>query len=155
MVVHPAGNPLARLAPPQISEIEIKLAETERALVPLQAKKQELTKLLQQKLAPTQSLEQVNRDLKLMEQERAVLQSRLRQERPGQFLHRLPELLDSRLVHSSLSRTKSTFHQVVEIELDRSQDRKLEIQQCNYLACMPQGIIQSQVSMTKHARCGR
>ncbi len=73
-----------RLAPPQISETEIKLAETERALVPLQAKKQEVTKLLQQKLAPPQSLEQINRDLRLMEQERAVLQAQLRQVRQAQ-----------------------------------------------------------------------
>ncbi len=73
-----------RLAPPQISETEIKLAETERALVPLQAKKQEVTKLLQQKLAPPQSLEQINRDLRLMEQERAVLQAHLRQVRQAQ-----------------------------------------------------------------------
>lgn len=70
-----------RLAPPQISDSEIKLAETERTLAPLQAKKQELTKLLQKKLAPPQSLEQVNRDLQLVEQERAALQIRLRQDR--------------------------------------------------------------------------
>jgi len=82
----PEALPLIRqrLAPPQITETEIKLAETERALVPLQAKKQELTKLLQQKLAPPQSLEQVNRDLKLMVQERAVLQTQLRQVRQTQ-----------------------------------------------------------------------
>ncbi len=82
----PEALPLIRqrLAPPQITETEIKLAETERALVPLQAKKQELTKLLQQKLAPPQSLEQVNRDLRLMVQERVVLQTQLRQVRQAQ-----------------------------------------------------------------------
>ena len=70
-----------RLAPPQIADTEIRLSETERTLAPLQAKKQELTKLLQKKLAPPQSLEQVNRDLRLVEQERAALQTRLRQDR--------------------------------------------------------------------------
>lgn len=69
-----------RLAPPQISDSKVKLAETERTLAPLQAKKQELTRLLQQKLAPPQSLEQVNRDLRLLEQERATLQNQLRQD---------------------------------------------------------------------------
>lgn len=70
-----------RLAPPQISETEVKLAETERNLIPLQSKKQELTRLLQQKLAPPQGLEQVNRDLGLLQQERAAFQTRLRQDR--------------------------------------------------------------------------
>lgn len=83
----PEALPLIRqrLAPPQISDTEIKLAESERTLAPLQAKKQELTKLLQKKLAPPQSLEQVNRDLRLVEQERAALQTRLRQD---QQMHR-------------------------------------------------------------------
>jgi multidrug efflux pump subunit AcrA (membrane-fusion protein) len=70
-----------RLAPPQIAETEIKLAETDRALGPLQIRQRELNQLLQKKLAPPQSLEQVNRDLKLVGQERAVLQSRLRHDR--------------------------------------------------------------------------
>jgi len=73
-----------RLAPPQIADAEIKLAEIERTLSPLQTKKQELTKLLQQKLAPPQSLEQVNRDLRLVEQERTVLRNRLHRDRQSQ-----------------------------------------------------------------------
>ena len=79
----PEALPLIRqrLAPAQISDTEIKLAESERTLTPLQAKKQELTKLMQKKLAPPQSLEQVNQDLRLVEQERAALQTRLRQDR--------------------------------------------------------------------------
>ncbi len=70
-----------RLAPPQISETEVKLSETERSLVPLQSRKQELTKLMPQKLASPQSLEQVNRDIRLLDQERTALQTRLRQDR--------------------------------------------------------------------------
>lgn len=70
-----------RLSPPQILDTEIRLAEMERGLVPLQAKQRELTKLLQQKLAPPQGLEQVNQDLRLVHRERAALQTRLRQDR--------------------------------------------------------------------------
>ncbi len=70
-----------RLAPPQISEAEVRLAETDRALGPLQNRQRELTQLLQKKLAPPQSLEQTNRDLQLVQHERAALQARLRQDR--------------------------------------------------------------------------
>lgn len=70
-----------RLSPPQISETEVKLAETERSLVSLQAKERELTQLAQKKLAPPQSLEQSNRDVRLVGQERTALQARLRQDR--------------------------------------------------------------------------
>jgi multidrug efflux pump subunit AcrA (membrane-fusion protein) len=79
----PEALPLIRqrLAPPQISETEIKLVENERSLVPLRAKRQELTQLAQKKLASSQSLEQANRDVRLLEQERAALQTRLRQDR--------------------------------------------------------------------------
>jgi multidrug efflux pump subunit AcrA (membrane-fusion protein) len=45
-----------RLSPPQISEMESKLAEANRGLVPLKNKQRELSQLTQQKLAPDQSL---------------------------------------------------------------------------------------------------
>ena len=70
-----------RLSPPAISEGEIKLAETERSMVPLQNRQRELSQLVQKKLAPPQSLEQVNQDLRLLTQERTALQKRLRQDR--------------------------------------------------------------------------
>jgi multidrug efflux pump subunit AcrA (membrane-fusion protein) len=70
-----------RLAPPQIMETQVKLADLERTLGPLQIKRRELTRLLQDKLAPPQGLEQVKRDINLVTQERAALQSRLRQDR--------------------------------------------------------------------------
>ena len=41
-----------RLSPPAISEVETKLAETERTLVPLYNQQRELRQLLQKKLAP-------------------------------------------------------------------------------------------------------
>ncbi len=70
-----------RLSPSQLSEGEVKLAETERSMVPLQNRQRELSQLAQKKLAPTQSLEQVNQDLRLLAQERTALQNRLRQDR--------------------------------------------------------------------------
>ncbi len=70
-----------RLAPPQIQEGEIRLAELERSLVPLKTKQQELTELLKKKLAPPQSLDQVNQDIRLLTQEHAATQARLRQDR--------------------------------------------------------------------------
>jgi multidrug efflux pump subunit AcrA (membrane-fusion protein) len=70
-----------RLAPPQLVETEVRLANLERALVPLQTKRRELTRLVQDKLAPAQSLEQVKRNISLVARERAALQSRLRQDK--------------------------------------------------------------------------
>lgn len=70
-----------RLSPPQIPDLEVRLAEVERALVPLQSKQQELTHLTQKKLAAPQSLSQANRELRLLTRERATLQQRLRDER--------------------------------------------------------------------------
>lgn len=69
-----------RLSPPQLSDGEIKSAEMERSLGPLQSKQRELSQLVQKKLAPAQSLEQVNQDIRLLTQERATLQNRLRQD---------------------------------------------------------------------------
>jgi multidrug efflux pump subunit AcrA (membrane-fusion protein) len=70
-----------RLSPPQLSDGEIRLAEIERSLAPLQNRQRELSQLVQKKLAPPQSLEQVNHDLRLLTQERNALQKRLRQDR--------------------------------------------------------------------------
>jgi multidrug efflux pump subunit AcrA (membrane-fusion protein) len=70
-----------RLLPPAISDGEIKLVETERSMVPLQNRQRELSQLTQKKLAPPQSLEQVNQDLRLLTQERNAIQNRLRQDR--------------------------------------------------------------------------
>ncbi|MCX5892948.1 MAG: efflux RND transporter periplasmic adaptor subunit [Deltaproteobacteria bacterium] len=70
-----------RLSPPQLSDAQIRLTEMERSLVPLQNRQRELAQLVQKKLAPPQSLEQVKQDLQLLTQERAALQNRLRQDR--------------------------------------------------------------------------
>jgi multidrug efflux pump subunit AcrA (membrane-fusion protein) len=66
-----------RLSPPQIVETQVRLANLERTLGPLQSKKRELTSLVENKLAPAQSLEEVKRNIRLVNQERAALQSRL------------------------------------------------------------------------------
>ena len=67
-----------RLSPSAISEVEVRLAEIDRSLGPLHNRQQELRQLVQKKLAPPQSLEQVNRDIHLLTQERATLEKRLR-----------------------------------------------------------------------------
>lgn len=70
-----------RLSPPQISEMETKLAEVDRGLVPLKSKQQELTILVEKKLAPPQSLAQANREMGFMEKQKATLQGRLQNDR--------------------------------------------------------------------------
>ena len=70
-----------RLSPPQLAEMETKLAEVERSMVPLTSKQRELTQLVEKKLAPSQSLAQVNQELQFLEKERASLQERLKKDR--------------------------------------------------------------------------
>ncbi len=70
-----------RLSPPQLSEMEMRLAEVQRNMVPLKNKQRELTQLVQKKLAPTQSLAQVNEELQFLAREKATLQERLKKDR--------------------------------------------------------------------------
>jgi multidrug efflux pump subunit AcrA (membrane-fusion protein) len=70
-----------RLFPTQVTETEIRLAEVERSLGPLKSKRQELTQLVRQKLAPPESLADVNRDLQLLTRQQTTLRDRLGQER--------------------------------------------------------------------------
>ena len=70
-----------RLSPPQISETEAKLADLNRNLVPLKGKQTELMNLVQNKLAPPQSLVQSSRELEFMEEQRSTLQARLEKDR--------------------------------------------------------------------------
>ena len=57
-----------RLSPPQLAETETKLAEVQRNMVPLASKQRELTQLVQKKLAPADSLAQINQELQLLQQ---------------------------------------------------------------------------------------
>jgi multidrug efflux pump subunit AcrA (membrane-fusion protein) len=70
-----------RLSPPQISDLEVKLAEVERNLVPLTSKQRELNQLVQKKLASSQSLAQANQDARILGKEKATLKARLQNER--------------------------------------------------------------------------
>jgi multidrug resistance efflux pump len=70
-----------RLSPPQISDMESKLAEVNRGLVPLKSKQGELSQLVAKKLAPPQSLAQANRELEFTEKQKATLQERLQNDR--------------------------------------------------------------------------
>jgi len=70
-----------RLSPPQLAEMEMKLAEVQRNMVPLTSKQRELTQLVQKKLAPSQGLAQVNEELQFLGREKATLQERLKKDR--------------------------------------------------------------------------
>lgn len=70
-----------RLSPPQLAEMETKLAEVQRNMVPLTNKQRELTQLVQKKLAPSQSLAQTNEELQFLGREEATLQERLKKDR--------------------------------------------------------------------------
>jgi multidrug efflux pump subunit AcrA (membrane-fusion protein) len=70
-----------RLSPPQLSEMETKLAEVQRNMVPLTTKQRELTQLVQKKLAPSESLAQLNEELQFLVREKATLQERLKKDR--------------------------------------------------------------------------
>ena len=60
-----------RLAPPAISDTKVKLEEVERSLVPLNSQHRELSQLVPKKLAPPQSLAQVNQSRGVLQREAA------------------------------------------------------------------------------------
>jgi multidrug resistance efflux pump len=70
-----------RLSPSQISELEMRLAEMDRNITALGSKRNELKHLAAEKMAPAQSLAQVEQEIHLLENERASAQARLRQEK--------------------------------------------------------------------------
>ena len=70
-----------RLSPPQIADMETRLAEVQRNMVPLTSKQRELSQLVQKKLAPADSLAQVNEELQFLVREKATLQDRLKKDR--------------------------------------------------------------------------
>lgn len=70
-----------RLAPPQLAEQDTKLAEVQRNMIPLISKQRELTQLVQKKLAPADSLTQVNQQLQFLGREKATIQERLSKDR--------------------------------------------------------------------------
>jgi multidrug efflux pump subunit AcrA (membrane-fusion protein) len=70
-----------RLSPQEITDTEIKLAETERSLAPLVNKQRELSQLAEKKLASTQSLAATDRDVQLLRQEKSTLQASLQNNR--------------------------------------------------------------------------
>ena len=68
-------------SPPQISEMEMRRLEMERTLVPMVSKQQELTLLVQKKLAPTQSLAQINQEIAFLRKGKATLGENLQKAR--------------------------------------------------------------------------
>ena len=90
-----AGEPLARyrlspeavlelerrVSPPQIKDLEIKLAEAQKNLQDLERKQRTLKQLAREKMAPNETLTQVERDLVLAARQRTAVADRLTQER--------------------------------------------------------------------------
>jgi multidrug efflux pump subunit AcrA (membrane-fusion protein) len=70
-----------RLSPPQLAELQTKLAEVQRNMVPLASKKRELAQLTQKNLAPAESLAQANKELQFLAREQESLQERLKNDR--------------------------------------------------------------------------
>jgi len=80
-----------RLSPPQLADLETKLAEVQRSMIPLASKERELSQLVQKKLAPADSLAQNNQQLQFLGKEKAIIQERLKGDR--QLAHQDRELL--------------------------------------------------------------
>jgi multidrug efflux pump subunit AcrA (membrane-fusion protein) len=70
-----------RLSPPQLADMETKLAEVQRSMVPLTSKKREIGQLAQKNLAPAESLTQVTNELNFLGKEKSALQERLQNDR--------------------------------------------------------------------------
>jgi multidrug efflux pump subunit AcrA (membrane-fusion protein) len=84
-----------RLSPLQLSETEVKLAETELNLVPLMNKQRELTHLEAKKLATSQGLKETKQQVVLLKRQQAALQDRLQKDR--QIARQDQEVLSSLL----------------------------------------------------------
>jgi multidrug efflux pump subunit AcrA (membrane-fusion protein) len=69
-----------RLSPSQISEMGTQLAEIDKSLASLEAKRKELKELSSQKMASAQSLNQVEKEIQLASRNRGAIESRLRLE---------------------------------------------------------------------------
>lgn len=69
-----------RLSPPQIKDLEVKLAEVERSLSQAAAKRQEIEQLAAKQLAPTQARAQVEKEFKFLAKQQQATQAQLRQE---------------------------------------------------------------------------
>jgi multidrug efflux pump subunit AcrA (membrane-fusion protein) len=84
-----------RLSPPQLADMETRLAEVQRNIIPLASKQQELSQLVQKKLAPADSLAQNNQQLQSLQKQKTILQDRLKKDR--QLAHMDREVLDDLL----------------------------------------------------------
>lgn len=69
-----------RLSPSQISEMGTQLAEIDKSLASLEVKRKELKELSSQKMASSQSLNQVEKEIQLTSRHRGAIESRLRLE---------------------------------------------------------------------------
>ncbi len=70
-----------QLAAPQIQDIELGLANLDKALIPLEAKLAETKTLVKENMAPSQSLVQIEKEIQFQKQSRKVAEERLKLER--------------------------------------------------------------------------
>ncbi len=70
-----------QLAAPQIQDMELSLANLDKALIPLEAKLAETKSLVKENMAPSQSLVQIEKEIHLQKQSRNAAAERLQLER--------------------------------------------------------------------------
>jgi multidrug efflux pump subunit AcrA (membrane-fusion protein) len=71
----------SQLAAPQIKDMELALANQDKTLVPLEAKRAETESLVKDNMAPSQSLVQIEKEIQLQKQSRKAAEERLKLER--------------------------------------------------------------------------
>lgn len=70
-----------RLSPPQITDLEVSLNDTQKTLAQLTAREKETTELMRQNMATAQGLQKIQQDIAIVRERQAALQERIRQER--------------------------------------------------------------------------
>jgi hypothetical protein len=75
------GQVRRRVSPPQISELEMRLADVQRSMSTVGSKRREIRQLAAENMAPAQGLALVEQELQLLGKQRAAIQERLEQER--------------------------------------------------------------------------
>ena len=70
-----------QIAAPQIQDLELGLANLDKALITLEEKRAETESLVKENMAPSQGLAQIEKEIQVQEQTRKVLEKRLKLER--------------------------------------------------------------------------
>ncbi len=70
-----------QVAAPQIQDLEVALANLDKALIPLEEKRAETESLVKENMAPSQGLVQIEKEIQVQKQTRKVVEERLQSER--------------------------------------------------------------------------